>query len=117
MCWEPAAEHLRSDGQQVGDEVVRVEEGVDEREGETEGDRTLDHPPLLKLQVSICKSQPAIKSEYCYPTCTDSKAFAISCLCVSLSKNFLKVLLGPVHAATVGGEPDHLAGRHLLLQR
>ena len=51
MCWEPAAEHLRSDGQQVGDEVVRVEEGVDEREGETEGDRTLDHPPLLKLQV------------------------------------------------------------------
>ena len=56
MCWKPAAEHLRSDGQQVGDEVVRVEEGVDEREGETEGDRTLDHPPLLKLQVSFSKS-------------------------------------------------------------
>ena len=52
MCWEPAAEHLRSDGQQVGDEVVWVEEGADEREGETEGDRTLDHPPLLKLQAS-----------------------------------------------------------------
>ena len=56
MCWKPAAEHLRPDGQQVGDEVVRVEEGVDEREGETEGDRTLDHPPLLKLQVSFSKS-------------------------------------------------------------
>ena len=62
MCWEPAAEHLRSDGQQVGDEVVRVEEGVDEREGETEGDRTLDHPPLLKLQVDHRLGMPRIST-------------------------------------------------------
>ena len=81
MCWKPAAEHLRSDGQQVGDEVVRFEEGVDEREGETEGDRTLDHPPLLKLQVSFCKSQPAMKSEYCYPTHTAGMS-VINTLCL-----------------------------------
>ena len=92
MCWKPAAEHLRPDGQQVGDEVVRVEEGADERKGETEGDRTLDHPPLLKLQVDHRLGFPLVH-------------------------NPLQVLLGPVHAATVGGEPDHLAGRHLLLQR
>ena len=91
MCWEPAAEHLRSDGQQVGHEVVRFEEGVDEREGETEGDRTLDHPPLLKLQVDHRLGFPLVH-------------------------NPPQVLLGPVHAATVGGEPDHLAGRHILLQ-
>ena len=33
-----------------------------------------------------------------------------------LIHNPLQVLLGPLHAATLGGEPDHLAGRHLLLQ-
>ena len=80
MCWEPAAEHLRSDGQQVGDEVVRVEEGVDEREGETEGDRTLDHPPLLKLQVFFSKSQPAMKSECCFPTHTAGMSVNTLCL-------------------------------------
>lgn len=28
-----------------------------------------------------------------------------------------QVLLGPVHAAAPGGQPDHPPGRHLLLQR
>ena len=51
MCGEPASKHLRPDRQQVGDEVVWVEEGSDEGEGEAEGDWTLDNPPLLKLQV------------------------------------------------------------------
>ena len=49
MRGEPAPEHLRADGQQVGDEVVWVEEGADEGESEAEGDRTLDNPPLLQL--------------------------------------------------------------------
>ena len=51
MGEKPASKHLRPDRQQVGDEVVWVEEGSDEGEGEAEGDWTLDNPPLLKLQV------------------------------------------------------------------
>ena len=49
---EPAAEHLSADGQQAGDEAVRLEEGADPGAGATEGRRPLDHTPLLKLQAS-----------------------------------------------------------------
>ena len=56
---EPAAEHLSADGQQAGDEAVRLEEGADPGAGATEGRRPLDHTPLLKLQASgrTCSKQ------------------------------------------------------------
>ena len=51
MGAEPAAEHLPTDGQQAGDEVVRLEKGAHPGAGATESRRPLDHSPLLKLQV------------------------------------------------------------------
>ena len=46
---QPAAEHLPADGQQVGHEALRVEEGSHTGEGQTKGGWTLDHSPLLKF--------------------------------------------------------------------
>ena len=43
---------MSADGQQAGDEAVRLEEGADPGAGATEGRRPLDHTPLLKLQAS-----------------------------------------------------------------
>ena len=61
MCREPASKHLCADGQQAGDEVVWVEEGSDEGEGEAEGDWTLDNPPLLQLQVECLQRHQMFK--------------------------------------------------------
>ena len=49
MGEEPAAEHLRSHGQQAGHEAVRVKEGADEGASETEGRGPLDYSSLLQL--------------------------------------------------------------------
>ena len=51
MGAQPVAEHLCTHGQQAGNEAVRVKEGLDEGESETEGSRALDYTSMLKLQV------------------------------------------------------------------
>ena len=61
MRGEPASKHLRPDGQQAGDEVIWVKEGSDEGEGETEGDWTVDNPPLLQLQVECLQRHQMFK--------------------------------------------------------
>ncbi len=49
MGEKPVAEYLCSHGQQARHEAVRVQESVDEGEGETEGRGPLDYSSVLQL--------------------------------------------------------------------
>lgn len=50
---EPTAGPLPAHRQQAGDEIVRLQEGAHEGEDQTESLRSLGHPSLFQLSVSL----------------------------------------------------------------
>ena len=51
MGEKPAAKYFCSHRQQTGNEVVWIKKGFDEGASASKSHWTLDHPPLLQLQV------------------------------------------------------------------